>query len=465
MQIERSADGRKQQGDSRKPRSLRRVLFWTLAGTHLGFTLVLSVVAGYFAWGLTDGWRYAARPLAYEVVASLQVEGAGFGLKPTATLAEWQQQYSGVWYVATDGTQTIAHGPAPADAAQFARARDALKDGYELIWKASGNSIAPRGAAVEVAAVGAHPVLVIAGGLPPSILGGGRQGLLLSGLVQFILGAFVLVVPTIVALWWALRRETRRIERVGEAAAAITTRDLAARIDPAPLPSEVRPLADGMNRALAALEDGFTRERLFASMAAHELRTPLAVLTAHLDALPDDAAKAILLGDARRMRALVDDLMTFSHMAGRRNEEATVDLALVAREAVAEMAHTASEAHVDLAFEAEGNASVRGSAAALRLAIRNLIRNAIQHSPARTTVTVRLTPGPRLIVEDAGPGVADADKPQVFQPFWRGLDSKATGSGLGLAIVREVVATHGGIALVEDAWPQGARFVLALGEN
>jgi signal transduction histidine kinase len=108
-----------------------------------------------------------------------------------------------------------------------------------------------------------------------------------------------------------------------------------------------------------------------------------------------------------------------------------------------------------------GQALVHGNAEALRQAVRNLVENALQHTPPGTTVEVAVTGAPALQVIDRGPGVPAADRERLFERFWRGRRS-GEGAGLGLAIVARIVAAHGGSLAVDDAPGGGARFTIRL---
>jgi signal transduction histidine kinase len=106
---------------------------------------------------------------------------------------------------------------------------------------------------------------------------------------------------------------------------------------------------------------------------------------------------------------------------------------------------------------------VRGSAGALNDALRNLIENALTHSPEGSTATVTVTLDRSIHVSDRGPGVPDALKSKIFQRFWRAPDADTPGAGLGLAIVAQTAAAHGGRVEVLDADGGGAEFILHLG--
>jgi len=141
----------------------------------------------------------------------------------------------------------------------------------------------------------------------------------------------------------------------------------------------------------------------------------------------------------------------------------TVDLAALARRVVADMAPLAIAQGRVLALDAPDRpVTVRGNSAALADALGNLIDNALRFGAEGQPVEIAVGPGASLAVADRGPGVAPADRPHLFEPFWRGDDPRGAGSGLGLAIVAEIAAAHGGRVAVADRPGGGAVFRLEL---
>ena len=103
---------------------------------------------------------------------------------------------------------------------------------------------------------------------------------------------------------------------------------------------------------------------------------------------------------------------------------------------------------------------VTGNAAAIADALRNLIENALAHTPPESEVVVEVGPEGTISVQDSGPGISAEDRPHIFERFWRGKGVRANGAGLGLAIVMEIVRAHGASITVSDGTPRGARFDL-----
>jgi two-component system OmpR family sensor kinase len=223
---------------------------------------------------------------------------------------------------------------------------------------------------------------------------------------------------------------------------------------------EIADLVSAARRAMDRLSEALEGERRRAAEAAHALRTPVAVLTARLDGLPDGPAASRLRADvaalARTVRQVLDSA---SAEMATVDENAAVDLAAVAEETVAALAPFGFEKGVALGLDVDpGLEPAIGEARAIGLALGNLVENAILHGGR--AVCVRAGPGPTLWVEDDGPGLPPGDRERLFEPFRRGAGAPPGGAGLGLAIVARVQRAHGGAVEAGDGPQGGARFRL-----
>jgi signal transduction histidine kinase len=262
---------------------------------------------------------------------------------------------------------------------------------------------------------------------------------------------------------FAIARGLRPVRRAAAAAAEVDLRSLDRRLPDAGVPGELLPFVTAINDLLARLEEGVKRQRLFTANAAHELRTPVAILRARLDGLPPDApGRTDLLRDTQRITLLLDQLLAVARLDAREAAlDEAIDLPAMVRALVADCAPLAIRAGRQIALSAEPVAPIRGNQRALESAVANLIDNALRAEPPGGTVQVAVGPGARVDVADHGAGVAPDDRAAVFEPFWR-KDEASRGTGLGLAIVRDVARRHGGDVAVEDTPGGGATFRLDL---
>jgi signal transduction histidine kinase len=223
------------------------------------------------------------------------------------------------------------------------------------------------------------------------------------------------------------------------------------------LPKEAASLANAVNRLLARIAVLIESQNLFIARAAHQLRTPLAIVMLELGKLKDNAARGIE-ADIARMGEMVDRLLDLARLeTGRGNAIETVTLADVVADLLPQCEHLAAGKASQLVVGYDQPGSFAGDLVSVREAIRNLIVNAIVHTPGGSRIVVTCGPGAGVTVEDNGRGLDDRQLQTVFEPFARGATS-APGSGLGLTLVREVATLHGGSVEASRSKLGGALF-------
>ena len=292
----------------------------------------------------------------------------------------------------------------------------------------------------------------------------------LRSLIPDLIGVPLLALMVWLAVGWGLRP-------LGAVAQRLKDRDPdnLAPLLLAPLPSELEPIVAALNRLLLQVTTLLEREKRFLADAAHELRTPLAVLRIHAqNALqtrdPADREEALRQLDAGVQRAtrVVAQLLTLARLEPNavQSRMQDCDLLALARNEVAELIPLALARGQDLTLEAdEGDAAGRthdfhllADAPSLAIMVQNLVGNAIRHAPDQGTVRVSLqadTDGVELCVEDSGPGIPVALRDKVFERFFH--QGPAHGAGLGLSIVARVVQLHGARITLGDSPLGGLR--------
>ncbi|MFB9676758.1 sensor histidine kinase [Streptosporangium vulgare] len=282
------------------------------------------------------------------------------------------------------------------------------------------------------------------------------RGLLLPGIPALLLLVAALT-------WLAVGRALAPVSAIRAEMADITASDLHRRVPVPRSRDEIARLAETMNRTLDRLEQAVSRHKRFVADAAHELRSPLAILRTRLELARPGPLAAEALTDVERIQSLTSDLLLLARLdAGEPGCHEEVDLGQVTAE---EAARSRPRPEIRVTLEVAADTVILGSAGQLRRLVANLVDNAVRH--ASSTVTVRLaTDGGEAVLDvlDDGPGIPAEHHEAVFDRFTRldeARDRDAGGAGLGLAIARDIAVRHGGSLRIagkdREAWLQ-ARF-------
>jgi len=259
------------------------------------------------------------------------------------------------------------------------------------------------------------------------------------------------------------RRAVAPLLRASEEAKNIGPARTGIRLPTARLPSEIVPLVTAVNQAFDRLEDGYRVQRQFTADAAHQLRTPLAILRTRIETLDRGEGTEELHADIESMSRIVSQLLEIAELDTLVLDPGeTADLRAVCAEVVGSIAPYALARQKDIALRGtEEPVRVKGNAEMLQRAIFNLAENAIKYTADDTSVDVEVREDGSVRVRDCGPGIPLAEQGLIFQRFWRGDRRRTDGAGLGLSIVQGVVDDHAATVAVENLPEGGAQFTLS----
>lgn len=258
------------------------------------------------------------------------------------------------------------------------------------------------------------------------------------------------------------RRAVAPLWKASEEASNIGPARTDIRLPTEQIPREIMPLVTAVNQALDRLEDGFRVQRQFTADAAHQLRTPLAILRTRIETLGDGAARQALHADIEGMSRIVAQLLEIAELDTLVLDPGeTADLRAVCAEVVGSIAPLAIAQHKDIALRgSEAPVLIHGNSVMLQRAIFNLAENAIKFTAKDTSVDVDVSENGAVRVRDCGPGIAESERELIFQRFWRADRQRSDGAGLGLSIVRAVADDHAATVAVENLPGGGAQFTL-----
>ena len=444
------------------PTLRKKLLQWLLV--PLCLVLVLDVVVSYVAVrtivrGIYDG---ELAEIARELVLHVRAENgrAAFDLSSDAERTLLLDEYDRVYYSVHDAAGGIVAGL--ADLPYLPPTHGTL----DFADAAYG------GAPVRIAAltrvVGDAPVTIEVA--ETTVKRGNLARELLLGIAVPQVGLILLAA---LLVWLGVARGLAPLEQLRRAVATRSHLDMSP-LDAHGVPGEVHPLVVAINELMERVRGVLDFQARFIADTAHQLRTPVAGLKAHIEvALREKTlaqtrtALAHLYTSAERLAHLVGQLLSLARNephSARTENFAPLDFNKLTLEATTEWVAHAYKKNIDLGFDSAGReVMVRGDATRLTELINNLVDNAIRYTPpgGRVTVHVRAEPRPQLVVSDDGPRIPVEERERVFERFHRLLGTHAEGSGLGLAIVRDIASLHEAqIDLRDDVDGVGNTFIV-----
>ena len=303
--------------------------------------------------------------------------------------------------------------------------------------------------------------------------------------LRTLISTQLLLLPALVALLTGgglvlVRRSLQPVEAIRRTAGEITAGNLKNRLPVAPTGDAIEQLSLTLNQMLGRLSEAYDQSSRFAADAAHELRTPLAIMRGEMESLVrepklDSRLKgrvASMLEEAERLSRITEMLLAMSRLDSGESKlkDEPVDFAAMAKDTAEQMALLADEKQIRLDIDARGPATVRGDAARLKEVVVNLLDNAIKYTPARGHVSIRVFVADHTVVfevEDTGIGIPQESLPHVFDRFYRVDKARSReegGTGLGLSIAQSICHAHRGTISVRSTEGRGTvcRVELAL---
>ena len=433
--------------------SLKRRLLLAFAGCFAALAAGIFLILVL----LFDPRYFGVESAAVRLETSIE-RGAGGALAVSGReLDEVRRRSPGLWWIVRDlEGRTLSDGRVLEQDRQLVATLPAPQSsGEEILNYLAGDGLP---ATAQWAETDAGPVTLLLGGvrnseLPPS------EWILLALTVGLTTTAPLLLLLAVLG-FLVLPPVFRALERLRNAAAEVDGTDLDRRLPESRLVAELRPVARAFNAVLDRVQIAADRRHRLVADIAHELRTPLAVLSLRAEELPDIPEKPELRRGLDRLSLMVSQILDSERLGAPDRRREPVDLVELARTAVADIAPLAISEGYQLDFETEmETVVVQGDPPALGRAVSNLLSNAVAHAGGGGVITVRVTAVGAIEVEDQGPGLTPGACERVFEPFHRERWDK-DGCGLGLHLVREVMRAHGGRAYAVES-PSGALFRLA----
>lgn len=442
--------------------------FWRLSSLRAKLTICLvvlqAVVLAAFTFAasipmmsLMSSEQGLDDSVIADIAESVRPDGSTLlKLDPSDDLARLTAKYPQMWfYVANSSGASVQYGDIP-------QWMTPLIAGLTRLYSANIADMGVAGQSATIVRRHDSPAgmlwVATAGGpeIPLRAVFAAAGGPMFLQLLAFLTAVSFLVIPVIVRL------QFRGVNKAAAEAQRIDIDQRGMRLSIEHVPDELHSLVGAVNAALQRLDDGIERRQRFLADAAHELRTPVAILQTRIELLPQDEQRSRLMLDVARLANLANQLLDLERLDADLTTLQPVDLVELAAQVTADMAPLAIAAGDEISFDAEvDSVTVAADAASLSRALINLIQNAVIHGGRRTNIRVAVCSRGSLTVADTGPGVAVEYREAIFEPFSRVVPLDQ-GAGLGLNLVKDIVLRHNGKISVGDAPGGGALFEISL---
>lgn len=436
--------------------SLRWRIVWPLMAVLALVMIAVTIGLCFYVMTVFTSSRSVDETILPHIADSIQQDSAGrLVISPTPQLMKIQKESPKLWFIAlAQGDREVQYGQVPADLATIAARLGSILDSD--IRAADGSPLTSQ-VARWPSPVG--EVRIMFGGrmqtesFVAEIMS--RMRIIYLPFLAFTLIAAFLSVPVLV------KRALAGLSRTTDIAASIDIDRRGQRLPLEDVPEEMLPLVTAINAALERLDHGYTQQKRFLADAAHELRTPIAILHTNLEAMPDSRWQRKLLNDVGRLANTAEQLLDLHRMDNNMQNFQEIDLVQLCKSVAGDLAPNAIAAGYELSFASDRDRiPVWGDAGAIERAISNLVMNAIEHGGGQGSIKVAAAHPKIIEVSDEGPGIPRDQREDVFEPFYR-VSPKRSGAGLGLNLVKQIVERHGGqVSIVPSDC--GAHFRISL---
>ncbi|MDQ7989623.1 MAG: HAMP domain-containing sensor histidine kinase [Candidatus Dactylopiibacterium sp.] len=446
-----------------KNRSLSAQLSWQIGLAQLvifPLTMVALVVT-YTNRNITSVDKETADKVASAIYSTAQTLAVD-----EARVPRQFRDSAEAWFVAKDHDgRSLTRGQVPPAYAALIAWMPAMEIMELSIRDDAAQALSPTGAGAALPARlvvqsrEAGDLRVLVGGMPKE---GPAHSLF--WVVRFF-GSWValpLVLTTALVAPLIIHRGLRGLRGVAQQANTMDGSTATQTLDARSVPDEVRPLVSAFNGLLRRIGKANEARDRFLTDAAHELRMPIAVLRTRLSFLPPTETRSRLINDTSRLESIAEQLLDLERLNRSMSDAEPLDLVQICREVAEDVAPVVISNGYTFEFEAPPvPVRVTGDPASLRRMFMGLIQNAVAHGNGAGLIRMVLSADATVSIVDEGPGVPQAERENVFEPFYR-LAPASSGSGLGLHLAREVARHHGGGITIADAASGGAVFQVHL---